>query len=327
MREAGSAPLGPFALYLDRPTWIGGQPAPQGRQAIAVSEVGPRNVPIVALRDGFIVFGFDGSADYAGGNVPAYSLGENRIIPSHVTAADDARIKLAYERFKYMNAFLLAICSGYSAVEKAAKPTQAPIDPTNYFTARFHDGRWETIMDKGRKMEYPLDNRPITNPDVILFAVELLKKSDSTFEAISFELLSLIYISCHQYAKHQFSSAHLIAWSVVEMIQNHIWKDLQSSIDKKSGGLTQISSARSKLLNGRDFTAAVVSQNLSICGKYDDRTLASVDDARRKRNNFTHALSPIDSEDAGRVIQLSADLITNIIGSRVSPPLSLSYWI
>ena len=120
MHEAGRGPLGPFALYVLRPTWIGGEPEPANRADAAWEGLGPGNVPITARRDGFIIFAFDRSDQYAGGEVPAYELPEDRRIPQHVTEADQERDNLGYRRFTYMNAFLLAaFCVAWGCRQEA----------------------------------------------------------------------------------------------------------------------------------------------------------------------------------------------------------------
>jgi hypothetical protein len=84
---------------------------------------------------------------------------------------------------------------------------------------------------------------------------------------------------------------------------------------------------RRKLLNGADFTASIVSQILSICGKIDDKTLDRLDEARRRRNAFAHNLVPIKFADAGKAIRLATDMITEIVGIRVTSPLGFHTWM
>jgi len=98
MNESGREPLGPFALYFLRPTWISGDPGPTHMTEVAWEGMGLRDVPIKALRDGCIIFEFDKATEYAGGEVPAYTLPENRRIPSNVTKAEADRTKLVVKQ-------------------------------------------------------------------------------------------------------------------------------------------------------------------------------------------------------------------------------------
>ena len=213
MNEAGRGPLGPFALYVLPPTWVGGKPEPANRTDVAWEGLGLRDVPITALRDGFVIFEFDKSEDYAGGAVPAYALPEDRRIPHNVTKANRERVDLAYHRFVYMNAFLLALYSGFSTVQKTARPVQEPADPTNYFGARRTANGWQTFMDLGRKIDYPRQRPDNIEVETLDQSIDILKKFDTAMGSASLYVLSLIYTACAQYSRHQFSSAHLIAWA------------------------------------------------------------------------------------------------------------------
>jgi hypothetical protein len=327
MNESGQGPLEPFALYLLRPTWVGGQPEPANRTDAAWEGLGLRDVPITALRDGFVIFEFDKSADYAGGAVPAYTLPEDRRIPQHVTKADAERVDLAYRRFIYMNAFLLALYSGFSTVQKTAKPVQEPADPTNYFGAERTANGWQPFMDLGGQIEYPRQRSDNIELETLDHSLEILQKFDTTIGPASLDVLALTYTACHHYSRHQFSSAHLIAWAAIEALLNVMWLNMQDQVDVSSGGHTKINKERKRLLAGRDYPAAVVSQILSIREMIDDDTLNRLDEARRKRNEFAHALSLVKADDAGKALRLATDMITKIAGIRVTSQLGLHFWL
>lgn len=326
--EPGREPLGPFALYILRPTWIGGRPESERRNDVVWTARGVNEVPIAALRDGFVIFEFDGAPAYAGGSVPAYTLPENRRVPDHVTKAENDRLNLGYRRFVYMNAFLAALYSAYSTIQKRGTLVQEPIDPTNYFGAeRIPDG-WKIFFDHGRRVDYPAERADILEVAALTHSVEVLQSFSNAIGADrSLSILSLVYIACAQYSRHQFSSAHLIAWSVVEALLNTLWLTLQGEVDVATGGHTKMNADRKKLLAGRDYTASVVSQILSIIGKVDDETLTRLDEARRKRNWFAHTLEPIGSTDAGNAIRLATDMISKVASIRMTSQLGLSFWI
>ena len=327
MNKAGRGPLGPFALCILPPTWVGGRPEPANRTDMAWAGLGPRDVPITALRDGFVIFEFDKSQDYVGGAVPAYALPENGRIPQGVTKADRKRLDLGYHRLVYMNAFLLALYSGFSTVQKLHRQVQEPADPTNYFGARRTENGFETYMDYGRKIDYPNERTDNIGVETLDYSIDMLKKSDTAIAPVSLDVLSLIYTACAQFSRHQFSSAHLIAWAAIEALLNRIWLNLQAEIDFTSGGHTKMTKDRKKLLAGRDYTSSVVSQILSICEKIDDETLKRLDEVRRKRNEFAHGLTRIEADHAQKALMLATDMITKLVGLRVTLPLGLAYWI
>lgn len=326
--ESGREPLGPFALYILRPTWIGNRPESARRNDTVWTAMGVHEVPITALRDGFVIFEFDKSTAYAGGAVPAYTLPESRRVPEHVINAENDRRDLGYRRLVYMNAFLAALHSAYSTIQKRGTLVQEPIDPTNYFGAERKLDGWQIFFDQGRRVDYPAEERDVLEIVTLTHSVDVLEKFSNAIGADrSLSILSLVYIACAQYSRHQFASAHLIAWSVVEALLNTLWLTLQGDVDAAAGGHTKMNADRKKLLAGRDYTASVISQILSITGKVDDETLSRLDEARRKRNWFAHTLKPIGSTDAGNTIRLATDMISKVASIRMTSQLGLSFWI
>ena len=226
-----------------------------------------------------------------------------------------------------MNAFLLALYSGFSTVQKTPKSVQEPANPTNCFRAKRTANGWEPLMSLERKIDNPdtrLDNIEVETLD---HALDVLQKCRAAIGPASLEFLSLTYTASYQFSRHQFSSAHSIAWATLEGLLNVMWLDLQAQIDVTSSGHTKLNNNLKKLLAGRNHTVSAVSQILSIYQKIDDQTLQTLNNARRKRNDFLHKLTPIETDDAVQAIMLATNLITNIAGIRVTLPLHLSSWL
>lgn len=327
MKEAGLPSLGAFALLIQRPTWICGKPDETQRKSVAWRGVGLGRVSLVALRDGTVIFQFDKAPQYSGGAVPPCVLGEDRRVPADVITADEARINLAYRRFEYMNALLLALYSGISTIQKRGTQVQEPMHPTNYFGAREEAQGWSVFMDDGRKIEYPRERSDNVESDTLDHALEIMRKFEEAIGENAVGLMSLVYTACHQYSLHQFSSAHVMAWTSIEATLKAMWKRLQSEIDLDRGGHTTLNNRRRKLLAGRDYTASVVAQILSINRKIDDKTLERLTDARRRRNDFVHSLAPVDLTDAGKAIRLATDMMGNLAGIRITSQLSTEFWL
>lgn len=325
----GKKPLGAFALYIARPQWIEVKPLPGKEAEIVAILQGAEDVPIQVRRDGFIIFEFDKAPRYTGGDVPEAVVDENRKIPKEYSRADRAHVKLGYKRFDYMTAFLQAMFSGYSSVQKLGTPVQPPINPVNYFaTIQNAKGEWLFHQEYTRNLDYPLGDRAITQLDTIKHAVELMEKCKGRFERDYIDILKLTYIACHQYSIHQFESAHIIAWTVVERLLNEMWGELVKEVDAASGGHTALSKdRRDQLLKGRDYSASVITQVLSLSRKLEDELLERLDAARKTRNAFVHKMQPIEHNEAGKVIRVATDLITNLVGFRVTSQLSLGYYI
>lgn len=322
--DRGKGPLGPFALCVQRPVWIGGEPSyDKAKSDVVWSGNGPYEVQVHARRDGFIIFEFDKSPTYQGGQIPSHIPKAGKPVPKSVTDASIARDALAYKRFDYMNAFLAALYSGWSTVQLTAMPVQPPIDPTNYFAADAEGGTWRLY-----KSEFVATNNPASRQllrcDTVAHAIELVARCKVAFGDDSIELLKLIYTACHQYALHQFSSAHLIAWSVIERQVSAMWLALLRDVER--GGHTIINQVRRKMFeDGRDYTVSVVTQILSLSGRIDDVLLSRLDEARRKRNAFAHNLEPVGADDAGKAIRTATDVMSKLVGVKITSQLSMLF--
>ena len=326
MRESGQEALGPFALYLTPATWIGGSTEVGSASATVWSGMGPHDVPLAAKRDGFIIFEFDQSDKFSGGSVPAYKLPESRRVPQHVTDADKQRTELAYQRFAYMNSFLFALHSAFSTVQHTGMQVQEPVNPIKYLAAHRSEKSWYIgLFDQ--KIDYLTKRHFNVEIASLNHVIELLRKCEATFGNEFVDVLSLLYISCHQYSLHQFASAQLIAWSVIEKILNSMWADLHRTVDVGHGGHTKMTNARLRSLNGRDYSASVISQVLSISGKIDDDLLDRLDAARKKRNAFAHGLEHPNSDDAASTNRLATDLLSKITKFGITSQLSIGYRI
>lgn len=286
--------LGAFALQIQRPAWIGDAPqSPKSAHELTCSGIGPNEVPIHARRDGFIIFDFPASTSFAGGAVPPYIPEPGKKIPGVISEARRQREALGYRRFEYMNAFLGALYSGYSTVQKTGTMVQEPAHPTNYWYAEKQDG---TFKIYGQSAIDPITtHRSILETATVDHAVELMNKCFETFENQTITLLSLVYLSCHLYRNHQFASAHLIAWGVIEKQINFMWEELLKTLDLENGGHTAISRERKKLFAGRDYTASVICQMLSLHNRITDDMLERLNDARKRRNEFAHSLAAISA--------------------------------
>lgn len=248
-------------------------------------------------------------------------------IPKEVTKASEQRMGVAYRRFGYMNSFLCCLYSAYSTVQLTGTQVQEPLDPTNYMQcAEDKDGVMQFYNGMDKRLSYPTE-RNLMQIECLHEALRTMTDCEVFFGDNYIDILTLIYLSCFQYSKHQFASAHLIAWSVVEKLIDKFWKSLQSEIDKDNGGHTAVNKDRRDLFNGRDYTASVVTQILSVANKISDEELNQLNKARKARNDFAHNLSPITSKSAGEAIRLSTELLTKLIGRRVNSQLSMSYWL
>lgn len=335
-------PLGPFALYFEAPqVYVEDERAktdPSLRSEIAFQRVSSRDVPILFRRDGFLIFRFEEGTTYAGGAVPEYEIQSGQKMEPKSFRAEEAREKLIYDRIEYMNAFLLALTSAMSTVQQFGSAVQEPADPWHHLRGHYDGTRWN-VTTANTRYRMPQEARHVVlRLETFEDAIGVMHACEKTFGKQATMLLSLVYMACHQYSRHQFSSAHLIAWCVVESLVNILWKNLLAEaktreiVDETTGaktteGHTAINGDRKKLLTGRDYTASIMTQMLSLSGKMDDELLDHLNAARKARNDFAHFLDAITSQESGKTIRLATDLITRLCGRRVTSQLSYAAYL
>lgn len=317
-------PLPAMAFEICQPYWIGARPVDSGGQGeMPWQDTGPGDVSIKILRGGLVIFDFPHSANLSGGEIPSHQLQNGEAYPEQIMEAQAQRKDLMYRRLEYMNAFLMTLYSALAVVGKAGAQVQPPVDPTSYGIAEGHGERWQIFMT-GPGFQYP-PQRQIMSLEACTHALEQIRMCHAAFGPVAITMLALTYAACYQYSRHQFSSAHLVAWSVIELQTNVLWSKLLSRLDKKNGGQTEMNRHRRDLLTGRDYTASIVTQMLSLHGEINDEELAALDAARRKRNAFAHALEPVSANDAGKAIRTATDLMSRIAKINVASHLSLGF--
>lgn len=122
-------------------------------------------------------------------------------------------------------------------------------------------------------------------------------------------LLHALYL--HESGKYEAS--HIAAWTIAERCLHERWKTHLHELDNQHTTPESeekfINSKRKQTLTGRDFTASIVSEFLSLSGllPFDKYKLASR--VRQTRNDWLHKLHTIDSADAAEAIVLAQFLL------------------
>lgn len=257
--------------------------------------------------DGLLMFDFEGS-----------ELSLSEIIGLEGKLDDFDEYHRVFERrSSYINSFLACLASSVKSVQHGIYTIHDPV----------HSGT--LIRVKKDDASIPLTPKPENHKNKLILVPETLENSvglmgcfKSEFGPAYINVLSLAYIACHQYHLNQFSSATVLAWTISELVLNHMWSQLLDRSDSKNGGHTEINKKRRAQLTSRDFTASIITQNLSLHGRIDDLMLVRLNEARKNRNAFAHQLKQMTSEEANRAIGTAYRLIQHVIGQKFVPQLS-----
>jgi hypothetical protein len=314
--------LGLFAFSLVPYSWFGNMRNidQKNNNEIIDKLIGPHDVPIIVTRGGAIIFDFPESARYKGGFIPSQSLIPGEITPKPVEVALRSRSDIQYNRLKYMNAFQLCLRSSLHEIDHYIPLLQPMLNPENHFRASKIENK---IIIETENQNIPIiDYERQLNPKTIDRANEIMNTSFGVYGEFFDELLSLLYLAHIQYNQHQFASAHLISWGVVEYLLNHRWSRHLANATIGGLGSSKARKYNSRSSRNKKHTAFEKSQSLLKIGAIDKYLLESLDLARDRRNKFAHHLDPITDEDADGVVSLATRMISQDIGMPVHHHLS-----
>lgn len=316
------APMQPFAVLLESPSCQIGE----DRYGIGWTGFGPHSVPIHVRGDGVAIFDFPVSSIFADDGVPAWQPDYGKPMPKTVADAERRRLNIAYSRFRFVNAWVAGYMSGMATVQHHGIITPPPADPQNHLKAELRNGRWLVFGSDGKAKTGAAESTKI-KIEVFDSALTLLDEAKRIFGNEFTVVLSLFQQASYHYQTHQFATSHLLAWAICEQVLNNMWNEYQTDAADRQGCGTNISKKRSELLNGRDFTASIITQILSLAGVIDDELLTKLDVARKNRNAFAHSLKVIDEPAAQQAMIVASDILSLRLGLTVSPQLSTGYWI
>ncbi len=316
-------PLLPFALAFDHP-----RPSLDGIGAgnIGWQGIGPLGVPLLVRGDGIVIFDFPQAESFSSPAIPGYQPSYESNTPEAVTRAEAEQLTISYARLQYMNGWIAAYMAGMVAVAHHGIIVPAPVDPWQHWKAIEEHGIWHAF-DNEQQLVQDRTDLTVVSPAVFDYALNVMSKAHAKLGNNFVTSLALLHQVSYQYRIHQFASAHIAGWSLAEQVLTILWEQYQIEVSTGPAAVTSISNKRRSLLNGRDYSASIITQILSLAGKISDERLEKLDQARRSRNAFAHALRPITGADAQNALTTATDMLSDILGLRLFPNLSNTFWI
>ncbi|WP_404487128.1 hypothetical protein ABWL43_05870 [Pseudomonas sp. HT11] len=267
--------------------------------------IGPDSVPITVTDAGCIIFEFDKSPTYAGGQISEVFKGTGEVSELEVQQREGRR-NISYLRFRYMNSAMLVLLSEAAIESNKSFTVPRPCAPDNYASGIVINGKMCIHRVQG---SLPISESPVhaLHADVVKNFMETFNSIAEEFGGSCMDICSLIYASSYNYSNHDFSSSLLIGWAAAEKIitELHLKRVGPSSrwrMDKNIKGLVD-----ANILTGH--------------------LLSQVEDAKQARNDFAHNLQSSSSGTAVTAIFSAARLIGESIGRELRPLLQTTYHI
>lgn len=223
-------------------------------------------------------------------------------------------------RMRFMNLFLACF---YSLLFQRAKKIMEKmfIDYSSYAFARKLDldptrlgcdWRQAALIQENEKNHQVVSPwHPIVTPELISDAI---KTADSALVNGAKDAAILGELLLHAFASHdngKYEASHISAWTIVERCLNELWRSHLDEAERKhpmSAGDEDkkfINSKRLQKLTGRDFTASIISEMLSLSDVLPYEQFRIMDEVRQIRNGWLHKLNSIGREESGKAINLA----------------------
>jgi hypothetical protein len=227
-----------------------------------------------------------------------------------------------FARMRFMNLFLACFYTSMFRIQKTTS-SKMFIDYTTYVAARsfalnpWHgqfDSRQSSVIRDAEKLHLKCKPACLAVPENVLQAA--VDMTNATIAKDFRGVATLAELLLHSFYLHEsgkYEASHISAWTVAERCLNKLWNTHLHELDNKhtvpGSGEKFINSEREKKLTGRDFTASIISEFLSLSGilPFDKYKLASR--VRQTRNDWLHKLRTIDRSDASEAIKLAQFLL------------------
>ena len=102
-------------------------------------------------------------------------------------------------------------------------------------------------------------------------------------------MVDLLFVGAHRSIEKRFGESVVLSWTVCEQLINIAWTRLLDS-NAIDGEVRRINKDRRKKLQGRDYTASVMSEFLELSRKISYSLFQRLEIARKARNDWAHNL-------------------------------------
>ena len=242
-----------------------------------------------------------------------------------------------------MNAHLACLNSAISTCQLAGVRIGQVVSPSDILNLHWRSsGRWEFGLNPyGSPMHaYVTFQRNLLakgsrqSRRSLVLSMETIEKSFETFEALvssnvsdCLTMSAILLQSVKTYGAHDFSTSLTMSWTVLEKLVSSIWKKMiedNKSRVEEGATISFIGSDRKKKLQGRDYTASVRLEILSLLGHISMKMYDDLNKVRTSRNDWLHNFEQVDENLASLAIQTSQRLFEQVAKIKLSLTISRS---
>lgn len=308
----------PLCYYFYKPlSWFLEEPTEQNKYEYKYKiKDGRIGIGVHFTRDGLIVFDFSEWPEGESVTIPAYEIKRGKAKPKEVAQAENKLIEKVINRANAANVFQACLSSAIITEEKFSHPITHPINPSNIKSC--HDIRSVLHTDE-RNFE---KRSSLINKKTLFHATGLFTALINN--NILRQLCVSLYKAHWEFNQFNYTGATIESWVVLEKLINMLWEKYITSSKTKG---VKINSERKEKLTGRDFSASIITEILSLAIIIDNKTYNTLTKVRQARNHWMHGLKNIQEQDAINALNLSCELYSDVIERDFKLPISKSMQI
>lgn len=322
--------------------WVGGAPEfadPRDRRSPVEANLGEiteqvfrttlhSGITAKVLREGRFVFDFSDCAPAA--------------IPGDVAMSFDDTTAVMLRRTTVLNAHLACLYTALARVERFAV-TKMVVTPVNLIGSTTIDDEGWGASDaqiiyllqadspasynhlSPASADWRLFHRTVISLETVETSFQLLDRllRHSSGEAAG--LAELYTKACKSYEDHDYATSLTVAWTITEHLVQVLWdRYIQRNRERTADGerFTFINAQRrARLTGGRDYTASIISEVLSLLDELPFDLFERLGQVRSDRNAWLHDLRPVSRAAAGTAIDVARQTLGFVEGIELEAPL------
>jgi hypothetical protein len=314
------------AYYHWPPVWVGGGP-PISRIDIGPSMRGEEvyraslavGIRGKVLREGMFIFDF---SDWVPGCFP----------PDSSQLGFDGAAAVILQRAAVLNAHLVCLHTALSRGQNFVLPKMV-VSPLDLISLRSLDDTELSVGESAAAVLAAARYGPThARFRVIVIEINTVHESFQLLDTIlqhetpyALLIADLYARACKAYEDHNYGLCLVTAWAIIEKLLQQIWtRYVEANRQREIDGAEEIfinKDRRKRLTEGRDFTASMISEILSLMDYLPFELYRELSTVRQARNNWIHSLEPVSRGDAERSVRVTEQMLKLVDGINLEVPL------
>ena len=318
--------------------WVGEEPSidsesrfnPQVHHEVVFKKTLSAGIGIRVLRDGTFLFDFSSWETAPQVKMLGYrhpGPGEPFRLPVESEEAEQAAEDYAVVRARAMNVHQACMATSVELITGRSQQMGLPVDATNTLKGLTFDvgSRYRESDTEVSALARNVVNKRYKNPRNISFSrhvieLEVVEKSFEILDQILLkgdmtllQMIESVYLAAYRYLERRSGEAVVVAWTVCEQLLLAAW----SSLLDETKSLGRLTGRRRKKLEGRDYTASVMTEMLEINGRIGYELYGRIEVARKARNDWVHRTLEPNNSEVSESIRAALDLLHKFKGVRL----------